>query len=386
MFTFKALAAALAVISIFGTTSAHPGERHSPSSVKREAERYREAHARAARAFSQIDQFPRALELQERAVARRFATWNALRAERGIASNPSIEKRTKEDLDKYLAISHDVSDTGYTLDTPTEVIFGSNATAALVQEAILGPYFASGELLRTDVTEGIAGVPLHLDIQFIDINTMDAVEDLYVDIWQCNALGVYSGVALAGQAGLNTTWLRGFQVSNEEGVVEFDTIVPGHYAGRTHHIHILTTINSTMLPNNTYVPGITNHAGQFFFEQSLVDEVETLDPYNTNTQVLVKTADDDIAQSVATSVDDPLLQYVRLSDNLQDGLLAYITVGIDLKANHSDSYQPAAHWEAGGGVSLPGWVPSLPGGVTPTLPPGVPLPITTSAGTITSAT
>jgi protocatechuate 3,4-dioxygenase beta subunit len=260
-------------------------------------------------------------------------------------------------------ISHDHTGLGYTPGTPLEVIFGRNATAGLVQEAIIGPYFASGELMRQDITENMAGVPMHLDIQFLDVNTMKPVKDLYVDVWHCNALGIYSGVSAEGQGGLNTTWLRGFQVTGREGVVEYDTIVPGHYAGRAHHIHVLTTINSTMLPNHTYVAGVTNHIGQLFFEQSLLDEVETTKPYNENTQSLMKLAGDGIAAEVATAVDDPLFKYVRLSDDIKDGVLAYITVGIDLKANYSANYQPAAHWQEGGGVNFPGWVPSG-------LPPG----------------
>ncbi|GAW22165.1 hypothetical protein ANO14919_117000 [Xylariales sp. No.14919] len=383
MAVFKTITVVLAAASLLGGAVAHPGEKHTPAQVKREVERYTSAHAKAARAFSNIDKFPNALALRQRAATRRFATWTALREKRGLTAKPAFAKRTKEELEEYLTIDHDESDLGYNLGTPTDVIFSSNATAALVQEAILGPYFASGELLRSDITEKIPGVPLHLDIQFIDINTMEAVNDLFVDIWHCDAVGVCtynlylcgyserysvanSGVEATGQAGLNTTWLRGFQISDKEGVVQFDTIVPGHYAGRTHHIHVLTTVNSTLLPNNTYVAGTTNHVGQLFFEQSIVDEVETFAPYNTNNQTLVKTADDDVAQGVATSVDDPLLTYVRLSDNLEDGLLAYITIGIDVAANHSSDYQPAAHWEAGGGVSLPGWQPSMQPGATAT--------------------
>lgn len=277
-------------------------------------------------------------------------------------------------------ISHDETELGFTLDTSLEVIFGQNATAGLIPEAIIGPYFASGELLRQDITESVAGVPMHLDIQYLDIHTMHPVKGLYVDLWHCNALGVYSGVSAAGQAGLNTSWLRGFQVTSPEGVVEFDTVVPGHYSGRTHHIHLLTTINSTMLPNNTYVAGVTNHVGQLFFEQSLVDEVETTKPYNENTQLLTKVADDNIAAEVATTAVDPLMKYVRLSDNIQDGVLVYITVGVDLKANYSDNYQPAAHWQEGGGVSLPGWNPVPIGS-----PAGSILPPATSPSTVSSS-
>lgn len=57
-------------------------------------------------------------------------------------------KRDQADLEKYLDISHDNSELGYTLDTPLDVIFDSNATAALVPEVTIGPYWVAGELIR----------------------------------------------------------------------------------------------------------------------------------------------------------------------------------------------------------------------------------------------
>lgn len=94
----------------------------------------------------------------------------------------------------------------------------------------------SGELIRQDVTEDQTGVDLHLDLQFVDINTCEPVTDLLVDIWHCNATGVYSGVSSTGQGGLDTTQFRGVQPTDDDGVTEFDTIVPGHYTGRAVHI------------------------------------------------------------------------------------------------------------------------------------------------------
>lgn len=71
-------------------------------------------------------------------------------------------KRSQTDLNRYLAESHDLSELGYTLDTPLETIFGSNANSGLAPEVTIGPYFVSGEYIRTDVTDGSAGVPVHL--------------------------------------------------------------------------------------------------------------------------------------------------------------------------------------------------------------------------------
>lgn len=89
MVNLKVLAATFAVTSVFDGAIAHPGEKHSAAHVKREIERYSSAHAQVARAFSKIHEFPHAAALKERAIARRFATWNALREKRGIVSSQS---------------------------------------------------------------------------------------------------------------------------------------------------------------------------------------------------------------------------------------------------------------------------------------------------------
>lgn len=58
--------------------------------------------------------------------------------------------------------------------------------------------------------------------------------------------GVPAAAAAAGQTSATTdsfTFLRGVQQTDEDGMVEFETIVPGWYAGRTGHIHIRVSIH-----------------------------------------------------------------------------------------------------------------------------------------------
>ncbi|KAI0412995.1 hypothetical protein F5X98DRAFT_379170 [Xylaria grammica] len=77
---------------------------------QKELDIYTSAHAKAARAFSNIDKFSNALALRRRAATRRFATWTALREKRGLTAKPAFAKRTKEELEEYLAIDHDESE------------------------------------------------------------------------------------------------------------------------------------------------------------------------------------------------------------------------------------------------------------------------------------
>lgn len=77
-------------------------------------------------------------------------------------------------------------------------------------------------------------------------------------VWHANSTGVYSGVV--DGAGLNTTFLRGVQISDDEGVADFETVFPGHYEGRVNHIHVTTNRGGKLLENGTYTGGTVNHS------------------------------------------------------------------------------------------------------------------------------
>ncbi|KAI5864908.1 Intradiol ring-cleavage dioxygenase [Durotheca rogersii] len=382
MVNLRAISASLAVSLLAGTAVAHPGE--SKAAVKREAYLLNRAQAGARRAITGCADAENSAALKARSAARRAATAEALRKKRGLDSHRMRGKRDQAALEKYLAVDHNVTHLGYTLDTPIDVIFDSNSSVALIPEVTIGPYWVSGELIRTDITDDEPGVPLHLDLQFIDLNTCQAVPKMLIDAWHCNATGVYSGVATTGQGGLNSTFGRGIQETDEDGVVQFDTIFPGHYTGRTGHIHIMSTENATILPNNTYLTnGKANHIGQIFFDQHLINAVESLSPYTSNEQTLTLNSEDGIGAQTATDAYDPFVDYVLLGPNLQDGLLAYITVFVDTTANVTANVQAAAHYYQGGGVANPdagGGFPGGPGGPGGPPPSGSfpPLPSSTA--------
>jgi protocatechuate 3,4-dioxygenase beta subunit len=191
-----------------------------------------------------------------------------------------LHRRDLAELEAWESISSE-SNASYTLNTPEEVVFGANTSCVLTPEAIIGPYWVKGELIRKNVTETQIGVPMHLDMQFVDISTCKPIPQLMIDIWSANATGVYSGVAL-GEGGLDTSFLRGVQMSDRDGVVQFDTIFPGHYTERATHEHVTSHVNSTLLPNGTYTGGTVTHIGQLFFEESLKHKIEATYPYDQN--------------------------------------------------------------------------------------------------------
>lgn len=128
----------------------------------------------------------------------------------------------------------------------------SGATGAAVRTCVLspetaeGPYYVSGEQVRSDIREGREGTPLTLEFTVSDASTCAVLQDAMVDIWHCDAVGDYSGFNSDNQ-----TFLRGVQATDANGLATFSTVYPGWYQGRATHIHL-----------KVHVSGQTIHTGR----------------------------------------------------------------------------------------------------------------------------
>ncbi|OAQ61011.2 extracellular dioxygenase [Pochonia chlamydosporia 170] len=324
------------------------GHAETAEAEKFQMETLRRIAAHSKRSLASCANSPAAVALRARAVARRAAWADELRVQNGLKTH--AERRGAKELEKYLTLSHDESYKGYNLSTPLEVIFGSNASCILVPQTIVGPYYVEGEYFRRNITDGEPGVASHLDFQFIDINTCAPVSDLIIDLWHANSTGVYSGVTAKGQGGLKTNFGRGIQKTDEDGVVQFSTIFPGHYTGRTNHFHVMSTEDALILPNGTFRGGTVSHIGQTYFDQSLIAAVEKNAPYTLNKQPFKDNSKDRWVGDHATADYDPFMKYTRLGDDVKDGLLLWITVGIDTTTNYNGKVTVASHWHPGGGT------------------------------------
>jgi protocatechuate 3,4-dioxygenase beta subunit len=110
------------------------------------------------------------------------------------------------------------------------------ATCVMTPAKTEGPYFVDEKLNRSDIREGQNGAKLALTMYVFDAdNDCAPVQGATVDIWHCNAAGLYSDESANGTAG--QTWLRGYQATDASGKVTFTTIYPGWYSGRAVHIH-----------------------------------------------------------------------------------------------------------------------------------------------------
>lgn len=154
------------------------------------------------------------------------------------------------------------SSTASTSATSATVDTAGNAdsctgTAAASPALTEGPYYKEGDFVRSDITEGQAGMPMTLTITIVDTNCQP-LSDATVDIWHANAQGQYSGVTDPKEGCADCgdkTFLRGTQTTNAQGQVTFQTIFPGWYPGRTVHIHVKVWENGKeILTTQLFVP------------------------------------------------------------------------------------------------------------------------------------
>lgn len=161
------------------------------------------------------------------------------------------------------------------------------------------PYFVDEKLKRSDIRFEPSdhamkeGVPLRLVfcVSRIEGSACTPLSDAMVDVWQCDALGVYSDVQDIN--GLFDTrgkkFLRGYQVTDATGKVEFVTIYPGWYPGRTVHIHF-------KIRTDPASPRGHEFTSQLYFDDSLTDRVHAQAPYATRGQRTLRNAGDRIFQ------------------------------------------------------------------------------------------
>jgi protocatechuate 3,4-dioxygenase beta subunit len=188
----------------------------------------------------------------------------------------------------------------------------------LTPEQEEGPFYIPHERFRSSIAEGRSGLPLALHIRLFDAVRCVPMRDAAIDIWHCDALGVYSGFAAtlpsppgprppgggppphfgpppgSGPPPPNAfdrggggpphmapanklTFLRGIQVTNENGTVRFSTIVPGFYEGRVNHIHLKVHLDASAQARNKIA-----HTGQIFFPEAVASAISSKQPYDSH--------------------------------------------------------------------------------------------------------
>jgi protocatechuate 3,4-dioxygenase beta subunit len=175
----------------------------------------------------------------------------------------------------------------------------------LTPELTEGPYYLDLDFVRKDITEGRPGLPFELELTVVDADSCEPIRDAAVDVWHCDAGGRYSGVE-----GDSSTFLRGIQLTDADGVARFRTIFPGWYPGRAVHIHV-----------KVYLGDTETFTGQLFFDDATLDSVYAAEPYAARGPADVTNESDGIyVQSDGTTVVD-----VALTDAAASGT---VTLGV----------------------------------------------------------
>jgi len=255
-----------------------------------------------------------------------------------------------------------------------------------------GPYYVDRELLRSDITEGKIGVPLRVRVTVVDAKTCAPIPNAALDIWHCDAGGVYSGYTRVvggpggpgspgrlpgpppdaangddtppqspppdgGPGGMrgpggrpgggmppkpHTTddlvFLRGVQITDAKGTVEFKTIYPGHYPGRVNHIHMKVHVgggatkaketDAAHAGIEVYAGGRVAHTGQLFFPEDVSRFVEATHPYSGH-KIHRTTLDEDMVFGGQGGAGSVAKLTPVTSTQLSDGYVATLTVAID---------------------------------------------------------
>jgi protocatechuate 3,4-dioxygenase beta subunit len=250
-----------------------------------------------------------------------------------VTANASTSTSTASSAGTLGSTAATTAPSAPTTATPTTAATATPGTAVLAAEMTEGPYWLDLNLMRSDIREDEQGAPFTMKLAVVDVATGQPIKGANVDIWHCNAEGIYSGFTGAsaaanpgggqasaqpsgggnpppaasadGQAGGpppggpppggqgagggaqkadDRTFLRGIQPTDQSGVATFTTVYPGWYTGRTVHIHVKVNVG-----------GKTIHTGQLFFDDTYTDTVfKDNAPYNARSARQMRNANDGI--------------------------------------------------------------------------------------------
>jgi protocatechuate 3,4-dioxygenase beta subunit len=147
-------------------------------------------------------------------------------------------------------------------------------------EQTAGPYFVDEMLRRSDIRSDPGtrvvkdGTPLDLTLVVSALRAGSCVPlaGAHVDVWHCDAAGVYSGVEDPGFNTVGQSFLRGYQLTDDAGEARFRTIYPGWYAGRAVHIHFKIRTDPGAQRGREFT-------SQLYFDDALTTRVHSRMPY-----------------------------------------------------------------------------------------------------------
>ena len=162
------------------------------------------------------------------------------------------------------------------------------ACSSIIPSETAGPYPAHSDdrgvnfltqpgAMRKNITSSVGtndypgvatakGVPLNINIQVVDVNHCTPLEGYVVYLWHCDETGLYS---MYNQEVLSETYLRGVQITDSNGIVEFQTVYPGCYDGRMVHMHFDVFKSIDLAVNNKTI----TKTSQLTFPYKISEEI-----------------------------------------------------------------------------------------------------------------
>jgi protocatechuate 3,4-dioxygenase beta subunit len=219
----------------------------------------------------------------------------------------------------------------------------------LTPEVTEGPYYTDPKLVRADVTEGRPGVPTELQLQVVDAMCRP-LSNARIDIWHCDATGLYSNYSGQGDTGttstVGATFMRGTLMTGGDGVATFKTVYPSWYRGRTTHIHFKVFLNTANVLT-----------GQIFFPDALSEYLyRNVAPYTSRASKrdTANNGDDIASQATAAS-----FAYVK---ERKDSYLAAMVIGVNPSGKSANFSQSPGPLPGAGGPPPGGFGGPPPGG------------------------
>ncbi len=194
--------------------------------------------------------------------------------------------------------------------------------AGAAESCGLTPSFTSGPCrvpapTRRDVSEGMAGLPMRLSLRVVRAGSCEPVPNAEVEVWHAGPGGNYSGFAPGSfcnrtdSGGSAARYGRGVQVTDASGRVDFDSVFPGWYPGRTVHLHYTVRVG-----------GQEALTSQLVFDDRLSAEITGSHPDYRGRATPDTTNDED---GIAGQAGQLTLQTARRSDG---ALHAWKTIGL----------------------------------------------------------
>lgn len=239
-----------------------------------------------------------------------------------------------------------------------EAVSSETATTALTcvvkPQVTEGPYFVDQMLNRSDIriepSDGSIkeGTLLRLVMRIFDVSggMCTPIKGAQVDVWHCDASGQYSGVSDGGFETVGEQWLRGYQLTDDMGGVQFTSIYPGWYSGRAVHIHFKVRTDPASETGYEFT-------SQLFFEEALNAKVYSQGVYADHGLANTPNATDSIFQQTSG------LMTLAVTEDSDGGYTATMEIGMDL------TDEAAGASDSAGGMGGPGGGQGGPGGQPP---------------------